>query len=255
METEINLKTVRLPVPMLPVPLNLEMFPMLLNLLRGQTSDFHSKLLQLEHYYMSPVFNAIFEGRATKPDNINLDGTLSIGLYQGFGYDFTPPQPMLAAASGSFAKLTWEESPLGTAFNISQFQTADFGSGSLNPQSEKRMFPYLGFFDWKALMLEYYKQSFVYLKEHRLPHPQFLAVTLSKHAQQRQIWEIQRSHPAKYSYGELIAIDEGIKDREAAWLAGIGFPFRGRSPANCSFLDIRDIEPIENFQKILQIRT
>lgn len=255
METEINLRTVQLPVPEYPVPLNLEMFPMLLHLLRGQTTDFPSKLFQLEHYYLSPIYNAIYEGRATKPETVNMDGSLGIGLFQGFAHDFTPPQPMLAVSSGTFTRIEWEGSDLGPAFTIGQFQTAKFGSGILDPSSEKKMFPYLGFFDWKALMLEYYKQSFVFLKEQGRPHPPFLAVNLLRHAQKRQLWHAQSLHNRTLTTAELMDLDAELADQEAAWLNDNGFPFRGRCPVDCSFQDIRDIEPIENFQKILRIRT
>lgn len=239
-----------LPLPQTPIPINTEYFPSLPMQLRGETTSLPSKLKQLEHYYLYPASDAITQGYAYRPETIGLDGRLALGMFQAFGNDFSHPEDMLAITSGSITPLTWEGSNIGMALNIHQFQTARFTDRNNRlSTNEKEALSYLGFFDWRRVMLEYYQQSLIRLNEIGKPVPAYLAVPLKGQPQQRRLIEAMRTGR---NFEELVQLEQELDHQQSAWLANQGFIFKGECPMDCMFLDIRDLKKNENFQRTFQ---
>jgi|GEM_PF-2573433 len=237
-----------LPLPHTPVLINTEYFPNLPQHIRGGTSTLPAKLQQLEHYYLYPASDAMANGYAYRPESIGLDGRMALGMFQAFGQDFTHPQDMLAITAGSISPLSWEGSDLGLALNIHQFQTARFTNRNNRVVTDERIaLSYLGFFDWRRVMLEYYAQSLIRLNEQGKAVPQYLAVPLKGKPQERVILEAMREGK---SYEELVALEEKLQEQQASWLSSQGFIFQGRCPMDCMFKDIRNIKRNENFQEL-----
>jgi hypothetical protein len=237
-----------LPMPQAPVPINTEYFPDLVTHIRGTTSALPSKLFQLEHYYLFPAADAMAKEYAFRPESIGLDGRMALGMFQAFGRDFSAPQDMLAITSGSISPLYWEGTNLGLALNVHQFQTARFNQKNYSiATDEKSALAYLGFFDWRRVMLDFYKQSLIRLKDLNKPLPQFLAVPLMGQPQERSLREAMRS---QQSHEELLMLEQKLNQEQANWLGSQGFTFPGRCPMDCMFMDIRNIEKNENFQKL-----
>lgn len=84
-EAQIFTRDTNLPDPTYPVPINTQMFTTLPNLIRGRTQEQHHKLAQLAHYNIAPVFYTCHNELATIPDNIQLDKTFGLLMFQGFG--------------------------------------------------------------------------------------------------------------------------------------------------------------------------
>jgi hypothetical protein len=252
-EALLEERSITLPYPSGPVPISLETFPDLPNYLRGQTSNFPSKLNRLEHYYISPSNIATTRRYAERPTTIGLDGRMSLALFQGFGGTFLEGNEMLAISSGSFFPLTWEGTRLGNGFNIHQFQTARFvKEESRQFTDEQEALEAIGFFDWRAILIDYFKQSFAYLRSVGKPHPQYIAVPLIRYVQRKEIDRL--AFQANTTRVDLEAKEAELMSEQAIWLRGQGFGYFGFCPTECMFCDIREVGLRKYFKDFFSTR-
>ncbi len=236
-----------LPSPSIPVPVVSSTFPSIAESIRhrrsGSAEAAAQKINALRNLGIAPLVNWL----TPHPDNIHIDGTDPIGLVD------QPRHEMLAVASGGNIRLVVEEVPLGFAFSITQFQTRRFGTRNSLSTNKREMLSRLGFFDWKALLIEYYKQSYAYLREVDGIYTPYLAVKLYKHAQQDRMLPLYRL--SSHTSSDTIEREtQRLVQEEFEYLASLGFDLIGNhsNPFTAvAFMDVRDIRLNPEFAKCM----
>lgn len=118
------------------------------------------------------------------------------------------------------------------------------------------MFPFLGFFDWRAIFIEYYKQSLKYLGKTGQVHPPYISVNLIRKTQERILSELAR-RPGGSDERRIEEERNKMIEKERKWLTSLGLIFQGNRGFEWSevmFMDIRDIALNPHFASMMQRR-